>query len=294
MTTSQHMRTIEQTLAAIQELDLEPIKFKLMAPEGDDKWSQQQADFNELGYRRFLTLIAKYPDASFAPSKDVDKFWHGHILDTLKYAEDCQAVFGHFLHHFPYLGLRGEEDAAERIDAARTMDQLYLKEFGVSCFEHADFAEGAAQVAYSGPAGAAAYSGPVSLASGEQVAYSGPVSLASGEQVAYSGPVSMAGATQIAYSGPVSLSDGTRIAYSGPVTGKQVAYSGPVSATQVAYSGPVSATQVAYSGPVGAVGMAEVAYSGPVGAAGKTIPVGVNLAHDKLKTWLRPRATVSV
>jgi hypothetical protein len=65
-----------------------------------------------------------------APSKDVDKFWHGHILDTLKYAEDCQNVFGYFLHHFPYFGMRGEEDAANLRAASANMHAIYEREFG--------------------------------------------------------------------------------------------------------------------------------------------------------------------
>jgi hypothetical protein len=60
----------------------------------------------------------------------VDKFWHGHILDTMKYAEDCQRVFGYFLHHFPYFGMRDAEDAANLANAAATTRRLYEQEFG--------------------------------------------------------------------------------------------------------------------------------------------------------------------
>ncbi|HTD06935.1 hypothetical protein [Undibacterium sp.] len=259
MTTAQQ-RTTDEIVASIWALDLEPIKFKLMAPEGDDKWSRQQADMNELGYRRFLTLIAKYPEASFAPNKDVDKFWHGHILDTLKYAEDCQTVFGYFLHHFPYLGLRGEEDAAERLEAAKTMERIYMKEFGVSCFDDADSSDSA------------------------EPAYSGPVSLSTGEQIAYSGAVPVARQTQVAYSGAVPAN---QAAYSGAVPGRQVAYSGAVPVNQAAYSGAVPARQVAYSGAV--PGM-QAAYSGAVPAGQSARP---DASHDKLKIWLRPRTAAA-
>jgi hypothetical protein len=60
----------------------------------------------------------------------VDTFWHYHILDTLKYAEDCQAVFGYFLHHFPYLGLRGEEDLLAHERVGERMRVLYEDTFG--------------------------------------------------------------------------------------------------------------------------------------------------------------------
>src|SRR5258705_360560 len=98
-------RPREQVIAAIQALDLDPIKVKLMDPEEGQGWSREYLDQMEIEYKRFLTLSVKYPEETISTSKDVDKFWHGHILDTLKYAEDCQNVFGYFLHHFPYFGI---------------------------------------------------------------------------------------------------------------------------------------------------------------------------------------------
>src|SRR5216683_6637122 len=83
-------RPVEQVIAAIQALDLDPIKLKLKDPEEGQGWSREYADRMELAYKRFLTLLVTHPEETIAPSKDVDKFWHGHILDTLKYAEDCR------------------------------------------------------------------------------------------------------------------------------------------------------------------------------------------------------------
>src|SRR6266498_1678223 len=123
-------KPVEQIVGAIQALDLEPIKVKLMDTEEGQGWSREYVDQMEIAYRRFLTLSVKYPEETIAPSKDVDKFWHGHILDTMKYAEDCQNVFGYFVHHFPYFGMRGEEDAANLAEAGRTTKRLYEQEFG--------------------------------------------------------------------------------------------------------------------------------------------------------------------
>src|SRR5215471_18631342 len=123
-------RPVEQVIAAIQALNLEPIKFKLMDREEGQGWSREYADRMELGYKRFLTLLVTHPEETLAPSGDVDKFWHGHILDTLKYEEDCAKLFGRFLHHFPYFGMRGAEDAANLARAAETTRRLYRDEFG--------------------------------------------------------------------------------------------------------------------------------------------------------------------
>lgn len=133
-------KPVEQIVAAIQSLDLEPIKFKLMDPEEGKGWSKEMVDRMEVEYKRFLTILVKYPDAVIAPSKDVDAFWHGHILDTMKYAEDCERVFGYFLHHFPYFGLRGSGDAAALQAAAEQMQALTEKEFGAAASIEADAA----------------------------------------------------------------------------------------------------------------------------------------------------------
>ncbi|WP_205588317.1 glycine-rich domain-containing protein [Helicobacter vulpis] len=65
------------------------------------------------------------------PPKDVDAFWHYHILDTQKCAQDCQEIFGYFLHHFPYFGMRGDQDAQNLQDSWNSTCQKYLARFGM-------------------------------------------------------------------------------------------------------------------------------------------------------------------
>ena len=139
MTVQSRTKPVAQVVAAIQALDLEPIKFKLMDPEEGQGWSREYVERMAIAYKRFLTLLVTHPETTVAPTKDIDKFWHGHILDTMKYAEDCERVFGYFLHHFPYFGMRGEEDAAALADAGRTTSELYEREFGESMTATAAF-----------------------------------------------------------------------------------------------------------------------------------------------------------
>jgi hypothetical protein len=117
----------------IDSLDLDPIKFKLMDTHDGEGWSREKADAVEVEYRRFLLLnrLHSANPQAIVPSRDVDDFWHYHILDTMKYARDCDAVFGRFLHHFPYFGLRGEEDARKLAEATATTRELYRQAFGV-------------------------------------------------------------------------------------------------------------------------------------------------------------------
>lgn len=114
----------------IVELDLDPIKVKLMHKESGEGWTLEQANIVEAEYRRYLYLMKAFPAESFAPGTDVDTFWHYHILDTTKYAVDCERVFGYFVHHFPYIGLRGEEDMAVHQRLGERMRSIYEAAFG--------------------------------------------------------------------------------------------------------------------------------------------------------------------
>jgi len=78
----------------------------------------------------FLALHLAYPEMDVVPCKIVDEMWHQHILDTAAYREDCEAIFGRFLDHFPHFGMRGEDDARALEDAyVETIDR-YREAFG--------------------------------------------------------------------------------------------------------------------------------------------------------------------
>lgn len=114
------------------ELDLDRIRMKLMHVESGESWSAAHAAAVEVEYRRFLYLMKAFPDEQVAPSVDVDTFWHYHILDTAKYAIDCERVFGYFLHHYPYIGLRGGDDAEVHRRSGERMRELYEQTFGAA------------------------------------------------------------------------------------------------------------------------------------------------------------------
>ncbi len=116
--------------AAFEALDLAPIKMKLMHVESGEGWSAVRAGAVEAEYRRFLFLMKKYPDAGASPTVDVDTFWHYHILDTMKYARDCEAAFGYFLHHYPYVGIGADAGEDDHARAGERMREIYEAEFG--------------------------------------------------------------------------------------------------------------------------------------------------------------------
>ncbi|HUP93456.1 MAG TPA: hypothetical protein VM164_01020, partial [Burkholderiales bacterium] len=103
-----------------------------MDDELGEGWTPEYADSIEQAYKRYLTMLVKYQDyaETIMLAKDVDEFWHTHILQTLKYSEDCQRVFGTYLHHNPHVGPRTSEDLDKRAEQAEATRRLYEREFG--------------------------------------------------------------------------------------------------------------------------------------------------------------------
>lgn len=112
----------------IESLDLSMVKMKLCDVDDGKGWTASKADEVESEYKRFLILIGR--SDSVVPTKEVDEMWHQHILDTRAYAADCQRIFGRFIHHFPYLGMRGDEDRKNLERKFAETNELYSKTFG--------------------------------------------------------------------------------------------------------------------------------------------------------------------
>jgi hypothetical protein len=151
----------DHNFEVIEALDLVAIKAKLMH-KGGKNWTLERATTVEREYRRFLYLMKKFPNEPTSPLVDVDTFWHYHILDTAKYAADCQRVFGYFLLHFPYVGMRGEEDEKALQRMGERMRAIYEQTFGEDYLRRV--APGASQSSSrsSGVSLAAAYGGSAS------------------------------------------------------------------------------------------------------------------------------------
>jgi hypothetical protein len=194
----------KESFASIAALDLDPIKVKLMHEESGEGWSREYADAVEFEYRRFLYLVKQFPNEQTAPLFDVDVFWHYHILDTMKYAVDCEAVFGYFLHHFPYVGLRGEEDLQAHHRVGERMRELYEQTYGEQYIRQEIPANAAAggKVAFSSPATAfSSPTGKIAFSSPAAFAFSSPTA-----QFAFSSP-----AAKFAFSSPAA-----KFAFSSP------------------------------------------------------------------------------
>jgi len=115
----------------IAEINLEMVKMKLRKSEDEEGlgWSYEQCDEGEIEYKRFLHLIKKFSGFQIVPHKIMDLMWHQHILDTRAYHKDCDKIFGEYLHHFPYFGIRSEADKKNLDTAFSETESLYSLEF---------------------------------------------------------------------------------------------------------------------------------------------------------------------
>ena len=109
-----------------------------MYPSSGNGWSREKTTGAIARYLMFLCLIYLYPNRPIIPTLEIDAVWHQHILDTKKYAEDCQRLFGRFIHHFPYFGQRGESDRENLYLAFAETQALFQERFGAGALAEAN------------------------------------------------------------------------------------------------------------------------------------------------------------
>lgn len=115
-------------LQTVAQLDFSMLKRKLVE---EKSWTAEYCDEIEDLYRKFLALNMRYPEQKICPTGPIDEFWHAHILDTQAYQADCNTLFGEFFHHFPYFGMRGQQDKQDLQNAFDASVVLFISHFGI-------------------------------------------------------------------------------------------------------------------------------------------------------------------
>ncbi len=80
----------------------------------------------------FLAACAARPDEPLSPSPKVDIGWHTFILYTRPYAQFCDQLAGHFIHHVP-----DDDPAAVRVSGPATIRRTVavMRELGLPVVE---------------------------------------------------------------------------------------------------------------------------------------------------------------
>ena len=118
---------IAQAVELINHLDFTDQNATLISYHG---WSKEKVLATEAIYKEWLVLHKIYnQEIVIAPNKQLDEYWHFHILDTRKYMKDCDYVFGSYLHHYPYFGLSDAEAKNDLETAFQLSRDLFIKHF---------------------------------------------------------------------------------------------------------------------------------------------------------------------
>ena len=115
-------------LQKVRLLDLKPLAAQLMHTQPQRSCRSIMRAIAD--YLEFLYLVDRHPHSRLVPTIEVDEVWHHHILDTRKYAEDCQTLFGRFIHHAPHTGVYNEEARLAQLRAFALTQALYRHYFG--------------------------------------------------------------------------------------------------------------------------------------------------------------------
>src|SRR5215467_2317984 len=109
-------------LEELAAFDFTPVRQRLIQ---QGSVSEECADLAILEFRRYLALRLLSPGPVMMLSAVVDEVWHASILFTRLYANLCERVFGHFLHHAPET-----EPIADPSTEWRVFEERYTALFG--------------------------------------------------------------------------------------------------------------------------------------------------------------------
>lgn len=120
-------------LAETQKWNFE-LATKKIVESNPEQWDLVRAEKAVLDYQRYMAVTKALGGVQLVPNRDIDEIWHMHILDTRAYMQDCDALFGEYLHHFPYFGMLGEENKNQWLDVQAQSEQLWLSLFNESLY----------------------------------------------------------------------------------------------------------------------------------------------------------------
>jgi hypothetical protein len=97
-------------------------------------WSREKREREAARYERFLRLAAKHPGLRATPTRDIDEFWHLHMLHPAAYHRDCMNLFGRVFDHDGGFGT-GEGELEVLIAAFREFARRWEEEYGTPYVE---------------------------------------------------------------------------------------------------------------------------------------------------------------
>jgi hypothetical protein len=129
----------EEASAIIEKWDFSLMREKMQEPSHAG-WTLERIDAAIIDYKRYMAITKALDGYQLVPNGEIDRIWHEHILDTRQYSKDCLELFGGFLHHYPYFGMRGESDKSQWEDTSTLSNDFWTNLFGESLYNDKDSA----------------------------------------------------------------------------------------------------------------------------------------------------------
>ncbi len=83
----------------LPEISTDLLRASYRSDDFPQDWTEEQRLRSLRRYRMWLGLKQRHPRARLAPTRDIDLFWHLHMLAPVAYQRDCARLFGRVLDH---------------------------------------------------------------------------------------------------------------------------------------------------------------------------------------------------
>jgi len=98
------MEAATQSLVGSVEVAEHPVSVDLLgasyrSDSFPQDWTPEQREKALDRYVKWLLLKQRHPTSRLAPTRDIDLFWHLHMLAPVAYHRDCMRLFGKLLDH---------------------------------------------------------------------------------------------------------------------------------------------------------------------------------------------------
>ena len=102
-----------EAIELIMGWDLSQVAERMVKREHGDPMLVQEM---EAEYRKYMAIVISNPTEKVPIPREIDPFWHNHLLFTVDYCRFSELTAGRFIHHYPDVNAPEDE-----------MRQLYVK-----------------------------------------------------------------------------------------------------------------------------------------------------------------------
>lgn len=121
--------SLQDARSYIEQLNLDYIVEAMCSPSYPlPRWTLSDAEHCCQLYKNFILLQKIHINEHLVPTREIDEFWHNHILYTQQYIRDCMKIFGRYLHHAP---ASPHDNPKDLIESYKKTKDYYFQEFNI-------------------------------------------------------------------------------------------------------------------------------------------------------------------